>query len=101
MHPVIPEVSPKCHHAVNNKGFMCLWREEVVATFRSLWKSRLRILLLFASFSPFPVVIWIALSLVPYSRDGAVAVLVLLSVLYAILWGAGINAWVRLKNPRW
>ena len=101
MQPVTREVSPKCHHAVNNKGFMGLWREEVVAAFRSLWKSRLQILLLLASLSPFPVVIWIALSLVPYSRDGAVAALVLLTVLYAILWGAGINAWQRLKNPRW
>ncbi|WP_156103865.1 hypothetical protein [Acidithiobacillus ferrivorans] len=101
MHPIVPEVSPKCRHAVNNKGFIRLWQEEVVATFRSLWKHRLLALLLMASLLPFPMVIWVASALIPYSRTGAMAMLVLLSVLYAIVWGAGINAWQRLKNPRW
>lgn len=84
-----------------SQGFMSLWREEVGATFRSLWKHRLQALLLLASLSPFPLGILVALALRPYSHDGALAMLVLLSVLYAIVWGAGINAWQRLKNPRW
>lgn len=100
MYPVHREVSPKCHHTVNNKGFLRLWREEVVATFRALWKHRIQAMLLLVSLSPFPVVIWIASALAPYSRNGAMAVLILLSVLYAIVWGAGVSAWLRLKNQR-
>lgn len=87
MHPVVPEVSPKSGHDVNGKNFFRLWREEIIAAFRSLWKHRLTVILLVASLSPFPMVIWIALALLPFSRDGALVVLVLLSFLYAILWG--------------
>lgn len=107
MHPVVPEVSPKCRHNVNNKrlrqtpGFFRLWREEVIAVLRSLWKHRRTMMFLLASLSPFPMVILVALALRPFSRDGALVALVLLTVLYAILWGAGINAWQRLKNRRW
>ncbi len=101
MHPVVPEVSPKCGRDVNGKSFFRLWREEIIAAFRSLWKHRLTVILLVASLSPFPMVIWIALALLPFSRDGALVVLILLSFLYAILWGAGVNAWQRQKNPRW
>jgi hypothetical protein len=101
MHPFIPEVSPKPDHAVNDKSFFRLWWEEVIAAFRSLWKRRVIAGLLVVSLSPFLLVIWAALALVSYSRNGALAVLVLLSFLYAILWGAGVNAWQRRKYHRW
>lgn len=101
MRPIVSEVSPKSGHDVNGKGFFRLWREEIVAVFQSLWKHRFTALLLVASLSPFILVIRVALALLPYSRDGALAALVLLSFLYAILWGAGVNAWQRQKNPRW
>jgi Na+/H+ antiporter NhaC len=101
MHPTVPEVSPKCRPDVNNQGFFHLWREEVVAVFRSLWKHRLAVILLAVSLSPFALIVLVAIDLVPYARDGALAALVLLSIFYAILWGAGINAWQRQKNPRW
>lgn len=101
MYPFVPEVSPKPEHAVNAKSFFHLWREEVFAAFHSLWKRRVIAGLLVVSLSPFLLVVWAALALVSYSRNGALAVLVLLSFLYAILWGAGVNAWQRRKYHRW
>ncbi|EGQ62005.1 hypothetical protein GGI1_10218 [Acidithiobacillus sp. GGI-221] len=79
MHPVVPEVSPKCGRDVNGKSFFHLWREEIITAFQSLWKHRLTVILLVASLSPFPMVIWIAFALLPFSRDGALVVLILLS----------------------
>ncbi|MHB1665956.1 MAG: hypothetical protein ACYCUK_00620 [Thiomonas sp.] len=82
--------------------FLRLWREEIAAAFRSLWKGRLTVILLVASLSPFALIVCVARGLASFSSPGvAVTVLVLLSVLYAILWRAGINAWQRLKDPRW
>ena len=102
MHQNIFKVSPKRYRNVNSEAFLRLWQEEIAAVPQSLWNGRRTVMLLIASLSPFALIVCVARAMASFFSPGVgVTVLVSLSVLYAVLWGAGINAWRRLKNPGW